>query len=266
MASSDLEPRLGGRLYESFEGKGNHPGLRDRTVTDWEPRRAWRSSGAASPSRLGERTEVEVLFAPSRERDLGHRHPSRLGEPPSGPPGAPRARRPRVHADERPVVGRSAQLPARAPRGRGRCLASLRTEPGRAGTVARDGPARRIVADRRVRPAGSGERGVRGRRSGPGGGPWCPGSRGPVAVISQRFRRTRAAVAPPDDDGDRVSSRGAGRGGRAPGPHARGGIGALEPLNRISILDDPSRPGGTPPLTTWNARPSMACARSRPHD
>lgn len=60
-----LEPRLGGRLYESFEVKGTARVFETGTVTVWEPpsRLAfeWRGANFAP----GERTEVEVLFAPS---------------------------------------------------------------------------------------------------------------------------------------------------------------------------------------------------------
>lgn len=60
-----LEPRRGGRLYESFEVKGSTRVFETGTVTVWEPpwRLAfeWRGVNFAP----GERTEVEVLFAPS---------------------------------------------------------------------------------------------------------------------------------------------------------------------------------------------------------
>ena len=60
-----LEPRLGGRLYESFEGKGTTRVFETGTVTAWEPPSRltfeWRGIAFAP----GERTEVEVQFVPS---------------------------------------------------------------------------------------------------------------------------------------------------------------------------------------------------------
>jgi uncharacterized protein YndB with AHSA1/START domain len=60
-----LEPRLGGRLYESFEDKGTTRVFETGTVTAWDPPSRltfeWRGVTFAP----GERTEVEVQFVPS---------------------------------------------------------------------------------------------------------------------------------------------------------------------------------------------------------
>jgi len=86
-----LEPRPGGRLYESFETRGTTRVFETGTVTVWEPpsRLAfeWRAANFAP----GERTLVEVHFAPSPSGTLvtvTHRgwaslrpdHPARHGQ------------------------------------------------------------------------------------------------------------------------------------------------------------------------------------------
>jgi len=59
-----FEPRLGGRLYESFESGGTMQVFETGTVRAWEPPSRllfeWRGVNFAP----GERTEVEVLFDP----------------------------------------------------------------------------------------------------------------------------------------------------------------------------------------------------------
>lgn len=60
-----LEPRPGGRLYESFEAQGTTRVFETGTVIAWEPPSRlvfeWRGANFAP----GERTQVEVQFAPS---------------------------------------------------------------------------------------------------------------------------------------------------------------------------------------------------------
>lgn len=60
-----LEPRLGGRLFESIESKGGTRVIETGRVTAWEPPSRlvleWRLVNFAP----GEKTEVEVRFAPS---------------------------------------------------------------------------------------------------------------------------------------------------------------------------------------------------------
>ena len=60
-----LEPRIGGRLYESFETGGTTRVFETGTVKVWEPPSRlvfeWRGVNFAA----GERTEVEVVFVPS---------------------------------------------------------------------------------------------------------------------------------------------------------------------------------------------------------
>ena len=86
-----LEPRAGGRLFESFETGGTTRVFETGTVTVWEPPSrltfAWRGANCAP----GQGTEVEVVFAPSAGGTLvtvTHRgwtslrpdHPVRHGE------------------------------------------------------------------------------------------------------------------------------------------------------------------------------------------
>jgi len=65
-----LEPKLGGRLYESFETGGRTRVFETGTITAWEPpaRLAfeWRGANFAP----GEKTHVEVQFAPSASGTL----------------------------------------------------------------------------------------------------------------------------------------------------------------------------------------------------
>lgn len=65
-----LEPRAGGRLYESFEARGKTRVFETGTVMAWEPPSRlvfeWRGANFAP----GERTEVEVSFAPSASGTL----------------------------------------------------------------------------------------------------------------------------------------------------------------------------------------------------
>ncbi len=60
-----VEPRLGGRLFETFERDGEERVVQTGQVTTWDPPRrlvlSWRAVNFA-PS---ESTEVEVIFAPS---------------------------------------------------------------------------------------------------------------------------------------------------------------------------------------------------------
>lgn len=86
-----LEPRLGGRLYESFDGESGATVIETGRVTEWKPPSSvvfeWRAANFA-PS---EKTEVEVRFEPSASGTfvtLRHRgwsrirpdHPVRHGE------------------------------------------------------------------------------------------------------------------------------------------------------------------------------------------
>lgn len=60
-----LEPRVGGRLFEAFETASGERVVQTGTVTAWEPPQRlvfeWRATNFAPL----ERTEVEVVFAPS---------------------------------------------------------------------------------------------------------------------------------------------------------------------------------------------------------
>jgi hypothetical protein len=66
-----LEPRLGGRLYESFETGGTTRVFETGTVKVWQPPSRlifeWRGVAFAP----GEHTEVEVVFVPSSMRSAG---------------------------------------------------------------------------------------------------------------------------------------------------------------------------------------------------
>lgn len=90
-----LEPKLGGRLFESFHAPSGAPRTRETgTITTWEPPTRvvfeWRAANFAPE----EKTEVEVVFEPSRSGTnvtVTHRgwskirpdHPARHGEEPS---------------------------------------------------------------------------------------------------------------------------------------------------------------------------------------
>ena len=87
-----LEPKLGGRLFESFETAAGSKVVQTGVVTTWDPPRylvlEWRAVNFAD----SEKTEVEVQFAPSPSGTLvtvTHRgwskiredHPVRHGQP-----------------------------------------------------------------------------------------------------------------------------------------------------------------------------------------
>ena len=87
-----LEPKLGGRLFESFETAAGSKVIQTGVVTTWDPPRClvleWRAVNFAD----SEKTEVEVEFAPSPSGTLvtvTHRgwsklradHPVRHGQP-----------------------------------------------------------------------------------------------------------------------------------------------------------------------------------------
>ena len=87
-----LEPRVGGRLFESFETSGSEHVVQVGVVSTWEPPRllifSWRNANYAP----GEQTEVEVGFSPVKSGTLvtvTHRgltalpigHPARHGLP-----------------------------------------------------------------------------------------------------------------------------------------------------------------------------------------
>lgn len=86
-----LEPKLSGRLFESFETTASSKVVETGRITHWEPPSRfvleWRAVNFAS----GEKTEVEVLFEPSASGTLvtvRHRgwaqiradHPARHGQ------------------------------------------------------------------------------------------------------------------------------------------------------------------------------------------
>lgn len=88
-----LEPGVGGRLFERFEDGGGERVVTTGHITAWEPPERllleWRAVNFAP----GERTEIEVRFAPARDGTLvtlTHRgfaalrpdHPVRHGQPP----------------------------------------------------------------------------------------------------------------------------------------------------------------------------------------
>src|SRR5262249_10212643 len=60
-----LEPKLGGRLYESFEEGAATRVFETGTITAWEPPSRLVSEWRGANFRPGEKTEVEVEFAPS---------------------------------------------------------------------------------------------------------------------------------------------------------------------------------------------------------
>lgn len=65
-----LEPKLGGRLFESFETAAGEKVKETGRVTCFEPPSRLVLEWRAVNFTLGERTEVEVLFAPSRSGTL----------------------------------------------------------------------------------------------------------------------------------------------------------------------------------------------------
>lgn len=93
-----LEPRLGGRLFESVETRAGTKVFETGRITSWEPpaRLAfdWRAVNFAP----AEKTEVEVTFEPLA--------PPRLELHSRGSSGAPRSRWTGLLADERALVGR----------------------------------------------------------------------------------------------------------------------------------------------------------------
>lgn len=86
-----LEPKLGGRLFESFETKAGERVCETGRVTCWEPPMRLVLEWRAANFKGEEKTEVEVLFEPSPSGTLvtvEHRgwtqiradHPARHGE------------------------------------------------------------------------------------------------------------------------------------------------------------------------------------------